>query len=562
MPSTVANHLRTEPAPAAAMPRRSVATTASTQHWVRWFADRTGLCWQCYDAVSGNLVSRSDTAQTSLAFRPANVIDCLADIHEISFFDLEQGLSAVALPLPGAPDSGYVLCSYFLTESGARPLELTLAAAAQGWSELAFDRYLARCPVMSRAIAERLIELLDDTRRTHDRCTNLAHEVGALSQQLDYAFDELRLLHVVTENLQLARSVRDLGRICVDRIHSLIDAAGHLLVIEDARHGVHQLVAGAVGNPEGTLQRALQFAGAHDWTRPFIGNNLGPLRGGESVLGLESVIVARIGDERRHFGWIVSCNLHFGQFGAVEANLLQSVARLLTTHGQNWRLYSEQDEMLIGFVRSLVSTLDAKDAYTRGHSERVALVARRLGQALDLPESELNDIYLSSLLHDIGKIGVDDRILRKPEQLTEEEFAQVQQHPVIGEQILRPLTRLQHILPGVRSHHEACNGRGYPDRLKSDQIPLMARIIAVADSYDAMISDRPYRRGMPLERVEEIFRRGSGEQWDRRVIDAYFAVREDIRRLCESYSLSGGNLLADADADSWTGIGSRRLPTA
>ena len=116
---------------------------------------------------------------------------------------------------------------------------------------------------------------------------------------------------------------------------------------------------------------------------------------------------------------------------------------------------------------------------------------------------------------------------------------------MIGFLILQQLKNLKPILPGVRNHHEAFNGKGYPDKLKGDEIPLMARIIAVADSYDAMVSDRPYRKGMPLERLEDIFRRGANEQWDPRVIEAFFVVKEDIKQLCESYSPTRGNLLRE-----------------
>jgi len=268
--------------------------------------------------------------------------------------------------------------------------------------------------------------------------------------------------------------------------------------------------------------------------------------------------IVPIGDPQHRRGWIVATNLRGGrEFGTVEANLISSIATILGTHIRNIELYDEHDELLVGFIRSLVSTLDAKDPYTRGHSERVALLARRLGQQIGLETSDLEDIYMSGLLHDIGKVGVDDRILAKPGQLTEDEFRQIQQHPMIGYQILCQLRNLAQILPGVRHHHEAFNGKGYPDKLKGEGIPLMARIIAVADSYDAMISDRPYRKGMPLERLEEIFRRGAGEQWDPRVIEAYFQSRDDFRQLCDSYSPSAGNLLRDMSS-SRSGIISGR----
>ncbi|MCA9117714.1 MAG: HD-GYP domain-containing protein, partial [Planctomycetaceae bacterium] len=227
-----------------------------------------------------------------------------------------------------------------------------------------------------------------------------------------------------------------------------------------------------------------------------------------------------------------------------QASLANSIAAILGTHSRNIDLYRQHDALLLSFVRSLVSTLDAKDAYTRGHSERVALIGRRLGEELNLPPQELYQLYLAGLLHDIGKIGVDDRILQKPGQLTEEEFHRIQQHPLIGYQILQGLTNLQAVLPGVRNHHEAWSGNGYPDRLKGEEIPLMARILAVADSYDAMGSDRPYRKGMPVNQIEQLFRRGAGNQWDAAVIDAYFACAADIALICTSYSLTDGNLLS------------------
>ena len=134
-------------------------------------------------------------------------------------------------------------------------------------------------------------------------------------------------------------------------------------------------------------------------------------------------------------------------------------------------------------------------------------------------------------MHDIGKIGVEDAILRKPHQLTKAEFRKLQLHPVIGADILSGLRNLQHIIPGVRHHHENYDGTGYPDGLKGDDIPLMARILAVADAYDAMGSDRPYRDGMPLEHVESILVGGSGTQWDPEVVRAFTTIRQEIARL-------------------------------
>src|SRR5262245_38343000 len=138
-----------------------------------------------------------------------------------------------------------------------------------------------------------------------------------------------------------------------------------------------------------------------------------------------------------------------------------------------------------------------------------------------LSESMRSELYLGGLLHDVGKIGVPDEVLRKPDRLTDEEFALVMQHAVIGDAIVGHVKQLAHLRPLVRNHHERFDGRGYPDCLVGEAIPLGARIMAVADSCDAMSSDRPYRKGMPPERVAEVLSAGAGQQWDPRVIEAF-----------------------------------------
>src|SRR5262249_50385234 len=147
---------------------------------------------------------------------------------------------------------------------------------------------------------------------------------------------------------------------------------------------------------------------------PLVRNHVPGTLLGADFPGLRNMALVAIADGNLRFGWICSCNFSEGQsFGSVQTGLLSSVASILGTHQHNLELYRQHEDLLLGFVRSLVSTLDAKDTYTRGHSERVALIARRLGAHLGLPRDDLRDIYLSGLLHDIGKVGVDDQILRK-----------------------------------------------------------------------------------------------------------------------------------------------------
>jgi HD-GYP domain-containing protein (c-di-GMP phosphodiesterase class II) len=174
-------------------------------------------------------------------------------------------------------------------------------------------------------------------------------------------------------------------------------------------------------------------------------------------------------------------------------------------------------QMLDSYFATLAATLDARDAYTAGHSLRVAEYSVMIGRMGGLNEADLDLLRKTALLHDIGKIGVADAVLLKNGKLTDEEFDQIKMHPVMGESILRqvePADAMAPYLPGVRSHHERYDGKGYPDQLAGKNIPLFGRIIAVADAYDAMTSDRPYRKGMKEEKAIMILEEGNGTQWD------------------------------------------------
>jgi HD-GYP domain-containing protein (c-di-GMP phosphodiesterase class II) len=233
------------------------------------------------------------------------------------------------------------------------------------------------------------------------------------------------------------------------------------------------------------------------------------------------------------------------EFGTVEASLMSSVATILGIHSGNINLYREQAEFFASVVRALTSAIDAKDPYTCGHSDRVARLSVALARRMGCSNDELDTIYLSGLLHDIGKIGIDDNVLRKPGALTEEELEHIKTHPELGYKILNGVKQLDKVLPVVLHHHEAWDGAGYPAGLKAEETPMLARIVAVADSIDAMSSDRPYRKGIPDARLDEILRNGAGRQWDPQVISAVFQVREELRRIGESerepLSLNVGN---------------------
>jgi putative nucleotidyltransferase with HDIG domain len=231
-------------------------------------------------------------------------------------------------------------------------------------------------------------------------------------------------------------------------------------------------------------------------------------------------------------GWLVAANHGRDRpIGVPEIERMQYVASLIATQASNARIYAELKDLLFGIIRALTAAIDAKDPYTSGHSERVARIAVRLAEELEIPPPKRSDLYLAGLLHDIGKIGIDDVVLKKTGPLTSEEYRKIQSHVEIGVTILKDLKKLSHIIPGVRHHHESMDGSGYPDKLSGEDIPLEARILAVADSFDAMSSNRPYRRRLTPMQIDDIFRKGRGVQWDPKVVDALFGCRMDVEAI-------------------------------
>jgi HD-GYP domain-containing protein (c-di-GMP phosphodiesterase class II) len=181
----------------------------------------------------------------------------------------------------------------------------------------------------------------------------------------------------------------------------------------------------------------------------------------------------------------------------------------------------ENHLLFINSVRMLAAAIDAKDPYTRGHSERVARYSVAIGKNLSLGEQEMRNLRISALLHDVGKIGIDDRILRKPGALSEDEFEVMKGHPAKGAAIMSGVAQLIDIVPGMKYHHEKWSGGGYPDGLTADEIPMQARIVAIADTFDAMTTNRPYQKAMEIHYVVDKIRSFAGTRFDPRVVEAF-----------------------------------------
>jgi putative nucleotidyltransferase with HDIG domain len=386
----------------------------------------------------------------------------------------------------------------------------------------------------------RTAELYVDKLRMELENIELRDESRRLSEQIGSTFEEISLIYRLTRSLSISRSPADIGAEALEWLAEVVPAESIVIYYEAEDSGLFSrddapvptyLTHGREPLKLETFVTLLSALGTIESTRPLVFNHGVPNDTGELSMVRQAVLAPLHTGERR-FGWIAAFN-HAGgaEFGSGEASLMSSIGTILGMHGGNVDLYKQQAELFAGVVRAMSSAIDAKDPYTRGHSDRVARVSVRLCQELGLDQETIRTIYLAGLLHDVGKIGIDDNVLRKPGKLTDAEYEHIKSHVEIGYRILRGLKKMGHLLPIVLHHHEAWDGKGYPYGLSGNNIPYLARIVAVADAFDAMSSDRPYRKGMPDEKLDAIFQAGAGKQWDPDVVAAFFRAREDIRKI-------------------------------
>jgi HD-GYP domain-containing protein (c-di-GMP phosphodiesterase class II) len=497
-----------------------------------------------YNEVGEQLVTVPDSPLRDEGWL-LELISTAAHSMRVEIISEGDAVAILSLPLNVVSELPLVAVAPFLTRDVA---ECTKADAqrvlgcspeiARAWS-----RKQNHWPVhlLEKMGREALLRLQD---RRHQ--ARLEQHVEQLSNRLASSYEEISLLHSISQNFRISISDEELGQQVLDLLASCVPAERFcMLYLPVAKNNeitykarTEALLLSYGEGPDCAVPQLLELVdqlGISHGSRPLVLNACPTELEQYLPAGTRQLVIAPIGEDERIFGYVMAFN-HRDQFdfGSVEANLFASVGAMLGIHCANRDLYREQDELLASVVRVLTSAIDAKDQYTCGHSDRVARVATRIAQQLGCDKEFLSTIYMSGLLHDIGKIGIDDAVLRKPDRLTDAEYEHIKLHPGLGYKILADIKQLHHVLPAVLHHHEQWDGRGYPCKLVADQIPFIARILAVADAYDAMTSDRPYRPGMPEEKVLDIFRKGSGSQWDPEVIAAFFAAHEDIVNIVDN----------------------------
>jgi len=365
--------------------------------------------------------------------------------------------------------------------------------------------------------------------KTTSETTNqgsLREELDAVTQSLMQSYEEVALLHRISDGMRVTQQPEDFfQRIGHDlRMVLGVEQLWVLLGPQDGERS--EVVLAASDGP-------LELGGSRIsllWQRTSVESDtsLGALIDNNSDgSGLYSwpeeirnIVAVSIKRNDTLMGVIAAVNkIERKEFDSVDIKMLTSVASESSIYLENFHLYQDLQDLMLGSLRALTNSIDAKDPYTCGHSERVAVISRWLAKGLGLDEKAVRDAYLAGLLHDVGKIGVSEAILTKPGKLTDQEFDEIRKHPQIGAKILQEIKPLREVNRAVLTHHERLNGSGYPHHLQDDQIPMIGRIVGLADSFDAMISDRIYRPAFSLDEALEEIRRCCGSHYDPRLVD-------------------------------------------
>jgi HD-GYP domain-containing protein (c-di-GMP phosphodiesterase class II) len=362
------------------------------------------------------------------------------------------------------------------------------------------------------------------------------YELQNLSAEIVRSYEELTLLYDLSIKLS-AQS--DLDRICAivaDEVQTVLPARNLAILLTDPKTGMlrSQTAVGREGDrhPPFQLEPGQGIAGrAAQSGQPLILCDVKQDPGFAPVsYPITSLLCVPMTLGRKTVGIInVSDKLDGKEFTTYELKLIMAIAAEAAVAMENARLFSEVKDLFLSSVKSLVMAIDAKDPYTHLHSLRVSEVSAILADEIGLPVLEVEQIKLAALLHDVGKIGVPEQVLLKPDKLTAPEWEMMKQHPLHSVHILGQVKQFTPILKWVRHEHEHYNGTGYPDRLKGEAIPLPSRIIAVADAFDALTSDRYYRKGRSVEKAVEVIRKESGIQFDPGVIRAFVSAYQKDR---------------------------------
>jgi HD-GYP domain-containing protein (c-di-GMP phosphodiesterase class II) len=416
--------------------------------------------------------------------------------------------------------------------------------------------------VMSETFLKEMLTLLAEHFQSE---MEAEEQIEMVSTELARVYEELVLLHKLSTNMRITEPDANFLQMACDNLTDIVSVEGIAILLEKTIEDQKQLVIAAGSGlidldermaavlysllteeinsgKDALLDSEVDSPFKYHWPENIRNIIAVPLCGKDKAES-NSDGIARAQNDNRIIGLMVAINRIGRQdFDSTDAQLFNSVANGCAVFIENGGLFNDLKTLFIGSLKALTRSIDAKDEYTRGHSERVAFISRwiaeRLAEEEPLEQEQIHRIYLAGLLHDIGKIGIDEAVLRKKGKLTEKEFECIRKHPSIGAGILREIKQMRDIVPGVLYHHERIDGKGYPCGLVGEQIPLIGKIVGLADGFDAMTSKRTYRDAKTVEQALAEITKGLGTQFDEKAGRVF--LNSDLYQLC-SIVLRKGN---------------------
>ncbi|MEM1097684.1 MAG: HD domain-containing phosphohydrolase [Planctomycetota bacterium] len=439
----------------------------------------------------------------------------------------DKGLTA---PVEHATDGDRAHLAVLLTEK-ALDSEQFLVACDHAGLDMVAAKGLAAKHLVTEAEAARLGLTLGWLCGDDGTMTRRQRELQGLSSELADTYEELALLYRMSTSLRVNESAVDVLRDACDELHQVVGFSwvafclGHDDRLDDVNNATVMVSARDYDAAEVRSVADALTERLRDKPSPLILDDVAEMGvPGLSRLGKNLLVVPLIVEGKVLGVMFGGDRLDGEMLSSIDEKLCESFAGSLTIYLENHMLYGDAQSMFLGALHALTAAIDAKDSYTHGHSERVALLARMLAEDTGHDFATCERVYLSGLVHDVGKIGVPEAVLCKPGRLTDEEFGLIKLHPEIGANIIKDIRQMEDLVPGVLYHHERYDGRGYPQGLAGDDIPIFGRLIGLADAFDAMSSHRTYRKALKLEDVLAEIKRCAGAQFDPELANAFVAM--------------------------------------
>ena len=492
-----------------------------------------------------------------------------------------------ARPLPGAGQVSEIDGRFLVTvlKRGNHPVAAALIDLGDNslWPPLADDDNRDTQSDMRSSLLNEMLGLFAERFQGEAGAEEQIEMVGT---ELAKVYEELVLLHRLSTNMRLTESDANFLQMACDSLTNIVTVEGIAILLEKTIDDEKQFVVAAGSGlidmdhrmasvlynllaeeinsgKEALLDSEVDSPFKYHWPENIRNIIAVPLCGKDNVESHNNAAPG-LQSDTHIIGLMVAINrIDKQDFDSTDVKLFNSVANGCAVFIENGRLFSDIKTLFIGSLKALTRSIDAKDRYTHGHSERVAFISRwiaeRLAEKEPLEQEQIHRIYLAGLLHDIGKIGIDEAVLRKKGKLTEQEFECIKKHPLIGAGILREIKQMHDIVPGVLCHHERIDGNGYPGGLTGEQIPLIGKIVGLADGFDAMTSKRTYRNARTVEQALAEIKKGLGTQFDEKVGEVF--LNSDIYQLWDIIIRNGSDFIGIYDSMNFSEYGAAALET-